>query len=94
MHDAFSIDGLRLQEPFPYQPHVTLAQELQTDELDELISVARARWNEFPHAKSFLVEKVVFVQNTRRNDWIDLGESMLGHSDSKLVGELTDVLAG
>ena len=94
MHDAFSIDGLRLQEPFPYQPHVTLAQELQTDELDELISVARARWNEFPHAKSFRVEKVVFVQNTRRNDWIDLGESMLGHSDSKLVGELTDVLAG
>jgi 2'-5' RNA ligase len=94
MHDAFSIDGLRFQEPFSYQPHVTLAQELQTDELDELIGVARARWAEFSGAKSFRVEKAVFVQNTRRNEWVDLGECSLGQTDSRLVGELTDLLAG
>jgi 2'-5' RNA ligase len=94
MHNSFNIDGLRFQEPFSYQPHVTLAQELQTDELDELVGVARARWAEFPGAKIFRVEKAVFVQNTRRNEWVDLGECRLGHSDSRLVGELTDLLAG
>lgn len=94
MHDAFNIDGLRYQEPFSFQPHVTLAQDLQTDELDELIGVAHARWAEFSGAKSFRVENVVFVQNTRRNEWADLGESKLGCSDSRLVGELTDLLAG
>ena len=37
---------------FRYHPHVTLAQELQTDELDELIGVARARWEEFSRARA------------------------------------------
>src|ERR1700682_2779267 len=46
MHKALNIDGLFYQEPFPYHPHVTLAQELRTDELDELARVARARWAE------------------------------------------------
>lgn len=94
MHDALDIDGLRSPEPFAYQPHVTLAQELQPDELDELVSVARARWAEFSFAKSFRAEKAVFVQNTRRNEWLDIGECTLGLEDAKLVRELTDLLAG
>ena len=94
MHDTLDVNGLRFQEPFPYHPHVTLAQDLQPDELDELASVARARWNEFRFAKNFRVEKAVFVQNTNCNEWVDLGECTLGHWDSKLIAELTDVLAG
>ncbi|MBZ5608839.1 MAG: 2'-5' RNA ligase family protein [Acidobacteriia bacterium] len=94
VHDALDIDGLRFPEAFAYQPHVTLAQELQPDELDELVAVARARWAEFAFAKKFRVEKAVFVQNTRCNEWVDLGECTLGQWDSKLVGELTDILAG
>ena len=93
-HDAMNVDALYFQEPFPYHPHVTLAQELKTDELDELVRVARARWAEFRHGKSFRVEQVVFVQNTRRNEWVDLGECRLGHSDARLVGELTDLVVG
>ena len=94
MHDGMNADGLFLQEPFSYHPHVTLAQDLKTDEVDELTRVARARWTEFAHGKSFHVDKVVFVQNTRRNEWVDLGECNLGRSESKLVGELTDLLVG
>jgi 2'-5' RNA ligase len=94
MHDAMNVDGLRFQEPFPYYPHVTLAQDLKPDEVDELTAVARARWAEYQFSKSFRVEKVVFVQNTRRNEWVDLGECNLGRSESKLVGELTDLLVG
>jgi len=94
MHDAENIDGLRYQEPYPYHPHITLGQELKPDEVDELTAVAKARWAECQLSKSFHVEKVVFVQNTRRNEWVDLGECNLGRSESKLVGELTDLLVG
>jgi 2'-5' RNA ligase len=93
IHKTLNSDGLWFRDPFPYHPHVTLAQNLKPDQVDELARVARARWAECTLAKKFLVDKVVFVQNTRRNEWIDLGECRLGHDDAKLLGELTDVLA-
>lgn len=94
MHYGLNTDGLSCHENYPYHPHITLAQDLKADEVDELARVARARWSEWTGPRSFLVEKAVFVQNTRRNCWLDLGESALGHSDSRLVGELVDLLAG
>jgi 2'-5' RNA ligase len=94
MHAVLNTDGLEFQEPFSYNPHVTLAQELKPDELDELINVARERWTQLSHPRSFRIDKVVFVQNTRRNQWIDLGECLLGQDESHLVGEFSDTLAG
>jgi 2'-5' RNA ligase len=94
MHAVLNTDGLEFQEPFSYYPHVTLAQELKPDELDELINVARERWTQLSHPRSFRIDKVVFVQNTRRNQWIDLWECLLGQDESHLVGEFSDTLAG
>jgi 2'-5' RNA ligase len=94
MHATLNSDGLRFPDPFTYHPHVTLAQKLQPDQVDELTRVARARWAECPFPKTFRVDKVVFVQNTRRSEWIDLGECRLGHDDAKLVQELTDLQVG
>jgi len=93
MHDVLAVGGLEFTEQFAYHPHVTLAQELKPDELDELVAVARARWAESALEKSFRVEKIAFVQNTRRNEWIDLAECALGQSDSEVSGELTGLLA-
>jgi 2'-5' RNA ligase len=92
MHAAMNADGLRFPDAFSYHPHVTLAQNLQPDQVDELMRVARARWAECPYAKTFRVEKAVFVQNTRKSGWIDLGECRLGHDDAKLVNEFTDLV--
>jgi len=94
MHAALNMDGLYFQEAFSYHPHITLAQDLKPDELDELASVAGARWAEFPSSRKFCVEKIVFVQNTRRNQWLDLGECSLGDADSKLVDDMTGRLVG
>ena len=93
MHEAMAVNSLAFTEQFAYSPHVTLAQELKSDELDELVAVARARWREFAFDKSFCVEKIAFVQNTRRNEWIDLAECVLGQSDSQVSGELAPLLA-
>lgn len=92
MHAAMNADGLRFRDAFSYHPHVTLAQNLKPDQVDELLHVARARWAECSYPKTFRVDKAVFVQNTRNCGWIDLGECQLGHDDAKLVGELTDLL--
>ena len=92
MHEAMNADGLRFPEPFSYHPHVTLAQNLQPDQVDELTRVARARWAECSYPKRFRVDQAVFVQNTRDCGWIDLGECRLGHDDAKLVRGLTDLL--
>lgn len=94
IHHALNAEGFRCHEPYPYHPHITLAQDLKGDEVDELARVARTRWAESKLPKTFRVDKVVFVQNTRRNCWLDLGESALGHPDSRLVGELVDLMAG
>ena len=93
LHEAMNVDGLQFAEPFTYHPHVTLAQDLKSDEVDELARVARSRWAEAAVPKTFRVDKLYFVQNTRRKQWIDLGECSLGHAESRLVGELIDLLA-
>src|SRR5579863_3770371 len=67
LHDHLNAGGLRFDEPYRFHPHITLAQELQPDELHELVTVAEARWDEYKGPRSFRVEKTVFVQNTRRN---------------------------
>ena len=93
MHEGMNVGGLKFAEPYPYHPHITLAQDLKGDEVDELASVARARWAECKLPRSFRVDEVYFVQNTLRKQWLDLGESALGHAESRLVGELVDLLA-
>jgi 2'-5' RNA ligase len=93
MHDALNVDGLKFAEFYPFHPHVTLAQELKGDEVDELVRVARSRWAEATVPKTFRVDEVFFVQNTRRKEWLDLGECALGHVESRLVGELVDLLS-
>ena len=86
MHAGLNVDGLKFPEPYPYHPHITLAQDLKGDEVDELARVARTRWAESTVPKTFRVDEVFFVQNTRRKEWLDLGESALGHPESRLVG--------
>ena len=89
MHAAMNTGPLAYQEEFPYHPHVTLGQELKPDEVDELLHVARRRWAECSFPKTFRAEKIVFVQRTRQNQWVDLGECQLDR-----VGELKDLLVG
>ena len=94
MHDAMNVEPLLYREEFPYHPHITLAQHLKSDEVDELVHVARDRWAECAFPKTFRADRVVFVQNTRRDEWLDLGELQLGPGEPKPVGELKDLLVG
>jgi hypothetical protein len=51
-----------------------VAQDFGTDRVAEVAEVARRRWADFPHQRTFRVETLSFVQNTNRNRWLDLGD--------------------
>jgi len=87
MHDTMNAGGLKFKELHGYHPHVTLAQDLKPDEVDELVDVARRRWAEFGFERRFQVETITFVQSTRWKQWIDLGECMLGRDDARPAGD-------
>lgn len=77
MHTALNRGLLQFAEPFVYHPHVTLAQELSAVEVESAAELARRRWREFPYSRSFMVERLTFVQNTLENQWADLAGRML-----------------
>jgi 2'-5' RNA ligase len=72
MHDALNREELGFQEPFSFHPHVTLAQDLSPDAVEEIAGVAAARWAAFDGPRSFEVNHLTFVQNTVQNCWVDL----------------------
>ena len=82
MNEAFNRDGLAFQEQFLYEPHVTLAQELDPSQIREAFEIAVNRWKEFRHKRSFQAEKLTLVQSTRDRKWIDLAAHSLAGSES------------
>jgi 2'-5' RNA ligase len=77
MHEVMNTGPLYYKEPFPYHPHITLAQDLTHEQSLELESLARRRWAEFTYQRAFTAELFAFVQNTGGNAWIDLAHFQL-----------------
>ncbi|SPE32858.1 conserved hypothetical protein [Candidatus Sulfopaludibacter sp. SbA3] len=77
MHAAMNLTDLVFDEPFPYHPHITLAQEIPHDRVAEVVDLAQRRWREFQGPRVFRAERAAFVQNTLSNCWIDLEEYAL-----------------
>jgi len=78
MHRSLNRGALSLEEPFPYHPHVTLAQEFEAGQVEALLARASRRWSEFRGPRWFRAASAVFVRNTRGNQWIDLASGPLG----------------
>jgi len=78
MHEALNTGAAHFDEPFPYHPHVTLAQQISPAQVPAVFELAHYRWAEFTHRRAFVVNRATFVQGTRFNTWIDLDEHLLG----------------
>jgi 2'-5' RNA ligase len=78
MHAAMNSGALACNEPFPYHPHITLAQELPPAGVTAARELAVRRWEEFQGPRQFRADRAVFVQNAVDNIWIDLAEYPLG----------------
>jgi 2'-5' RNA ligase len=77
MHAALNRGPLEFDEPFQYHPHVTLAQQLLPEDVEAAAALARRRWREFTASRSFMVDRLTFVQNTMENRWVDLAGRVL-----------------
>ena len=76
-HANFCHGALNNREAFPYHPHVTLAQGLEPEYVESSADLARFRWRNYTGPRSFLVNDLVFVQNTSSDDWLDLEQIQL-----------------
>ena len=76
-HSSLCHGVLNNREAFPYHPHVTLAQGLEPEYVEASADLARHRWREYTGPRSFLVNDLVFVQNTDSDEWLDLNQLQL-----------------
>jgi 2'-5' RNA ligase len=83
MHECMNHGALQSAEPFEYHPHITLAQEIPLDCLEEVDQLARRRWAEFKGPRTFVADRTAFVRNTMGNQWVDLAEFALNGTRSK-----------
>jgi len=78
LHDALNAAAAPFAEPFPFHPHVTLAQQISAEQVPDVFEHAHYRWAEFRHKRSFLVDRATFVQAINLYCWVDLEESPIG----------------
>jgi 2'-5' RNA ligase len=72
LHEHLNVGSLKFDCPFPYHPHITVAQDLTQAQSEELAAVARNRWREYAGPRRFTVEWLSFVQNVAPGMWVDL----------------------
>ena len=78
MHDVLNSGALQFCEPYPYHPHITLAQQISPEQAPGVFEMARTRWAECPHPRRFPVDTLTFVQGASNGDWVDLEEVPVG----------------
>ena len=78
IHEAMNSGCLAFKEPFAYHPHITLAQEIPPERVEDVNRRARELWDGWRGPRVFRAERAAFVQNTLGNLWIDLAEYSLG----------------
>ncbi|HTS66624.1 MAG TPA: 2'-5' RNA ligase family protein [Candidatus Acidoferrales bacterium] len=72
MHAMANSRALESAEPFQYHPHITVAQELDPDEVDTVNQLAHKRWQAFTGPRGFRADHTTFVRNTAGDCWTDL----------------------
>jgi 2'-5' RNA ligase len=64
-------------EFFLYHPHVTLAQGIMPDTVDDAAALATRRWDGYSGPRNFQLDTLTLVQNTVDNEWQNLREFTL-----------------
>jgi 2'-5' RNA ligase len=77
MHRALNHGALAFKEPFPYHPHITLAQGLAPGAAKPLYEIARTRWAACKFSKRIRAAHASFVQATTLQTWVDLANFTL-----------------
>jgi 2'-5' RNA ligase len=72
MHENLNAGQLEYDGPFPYHPHITLAQDLTREQAEALAGIARERWAAYDGLREFTVDELSFVRSYKPGVWLDL----------------------
>jgi 2'-5' RNA ligase len=78
LHENLNSGQMEYDGPFPYHPHITLAQDLTREQAQHLVEIARERWANYDGPRSFSVEELSFVRSVETGIWQDLAHLDLG----------------
>lgn len=78
LYAALNYGSLQYNEHFPYHPHITIAQNILSDEAARLAPVAREKWARYRGPRSFVVSALSFVQHVAPSIWADVATLPLG----------------
>jgi 2'-5' RNA ligase len=82
MHRRLNTGSVEYPEPFDFHPHITLAQNISHESVQETLRRARELWSAWPGSRSFAVEELSFVKHQEREGWVDLLHLPLAHEPS------------
>jgi 2'-5' RNA ligase len=77
-YHALNHSALEYKEPFPYHPHITIAQNICADDAAPLAAIARERWADYRGPRDFVVSSLSFVQHVAPSIWTDVAAVSLG----------------
>ena len=77
MHSRLNQGPLTYHEAYAYCPHITLAQGLCEQRVQEVAEEATRLWAAYAGPLRFQAEVLIFVQNSVQNHWVDLAEYRL-----------------
>jgi len=77
LHHELNSELLSFNEPFPFHPHITLAQQMPPGQAPDALELARRRWREWRGGRSFAVDHLTFVRNANCDTWETVSEHPL-----------------
>ena len=77
LHDRLNCGPLSRLEPFPYVPHITVAQELDEAETRAVLQEASQQWARYAGKTTFRVESLFLVRQLEDQSWSDLASGAL-----------------
>ncbi len=78
LYKALNRGCLEYSEPFPYHPHITIAQNITADESIRMAATARERWAQYRGPRGMEVSVLSFVQHVAPSIWADIASLPLG----------------
>ena len=78
LYVALNRGCLKYAEPFPYHPHITIAQNILPGQVTGMALIARERWASYRGPRGFTVSVLSLVQHVAPSIWTDVAALPLG----------------
>ena len=72
LHRMLNVSDLRYSEPYPFVPHITIAQDLDEARTQAVLAAVSREWSVYDGEKSFRVETLCLVQQGEAHAWLNV----------------------